>query len=531
MRTHHVLNCLRGGALLLATAIACSAALPSAASAGRYEVFDACKRAGNAFGIRPTTPTSFGFAFQDRCQPTLDGGIALSAGSDSLGGLEWEIAAPPDTTIRGVDYERVFSRFGDNEYLWELNEIRGGQRNRSIEGAMAVPVAQAGRVSHREDQLLATAITGILRCRIISTGCHDTRPDPVRVAASEFTLVLEDVPLPQFTAISGSLFSDEPVGGTRSVTYSAEDKGSGIASTLLIVDGVEKAEVRDQNGGKCVAPFLDMVPCSLAVSSSFQLDTTKLADGEHEVQLALIDASGNRRELQPPFLFFVDNRPIIDPPSNAKSPEISGPAEVGGTLRATKGEWEGAPAAFSYRWLRCPEAAERLSECGPIAGATAPEYTLGREDLRSRALVEVTATNESGSESAFSDATALVEESVDETPPTLRGTRLSRKAFRIAKGRTALAAAAKGARGTVLKFSSSEAGRLSIAIARSGKGSAKLLAVLRRQIRAGAGKVALSGRIGRRALRPGRYLLGVSVTDAAGNASKPAVLSFKVLAG
>lgn len=117
---------------------------------------------------------------------------------------------------------------------------------------------------------------------------------------------------------------------------------------------------------------------------------------------------------------------------------------------------------------------------------------------------------------------------VDRTAPALRRASLTRKRFIVGKARTALAAAAKATGGTVLRFASSEAGTLSIAIAKAKKG-AKPIATLRRSISAGAGRVPLSGRIGKKPLRPGRYRLTLSARDAAGNISAPVVLPFTVL--
>jgi hypothetical protein len=135
---------------------------------------------------------------------------------------------------------------------------------------------------------------------------------------------------------------------------------------------------------------------------------------------------------------------------------------------------------------------------------------------------------------------------------------LSHKRFRVAKGRTAITAAARRAaivRGTALRFTSSEAARLSIAIerARPGKrahthGKTVCRAVTRiakraactlyarvttldRTIRAGHGSVALSGRIAAKALAPGVYRLTLTARDAAGNASKPVRRAFTILKG
>jgi hypothetical protein len=116
----------------------------------------------------------------------------------------------------------------------------------------------------------------------------------------------------------------------------------------------------------------------------------------------------------------------------------------------------------------------------------------------------------------------------DRTAPALSGVSLSRKRFRVGKARTALAAREKATGGTVLRFSSSEAGTLSIAIAKAKKG-ARPIATLTRSISAAPGKVPLSGRIGKKPLRPGRYRLVLSARDAAGNASNPIALPFTIL--
>jgi hypothetical protein len=53
--------------------------------------------------------------------------------------------------------------------------------------------------------------------------------------------------------------------------------------------------------------------------------------------------------------------------------------------------------------------------------------------------------------------------------------------------------------------------------------------LVKRRIGAGAGRVALSGRIGRRALKAGRYRLLLRARDAAGNSSKPARQQLTIL--
>ena len=50
-----------------------------------------------------------------------------------------------------------------------------------------------------------------------------------------------------------------------------------------------------------------------------------------------------------------------------------------------------------------------------------------------------------------------------------------------------------------------------------------------RQSSLGANSFAFSGRIGRRSLTPGRYQMVLTATDPAGNTSRPATRSFKIV--
>jgi hypothetical protein len=83
---------------------------------------------------------------------------------------------------------------------------------------------------------------------------------------------------------------------------------------------------------------------------------------------------------------------------------------------------------------------------------------------------------------------------------------------------------------STLKFSSSEAGKLSLAIAPAAKKGGPR-GTMTRAIAAGKGRLVFRGRIGAKALPPGRYKLTVTARDAAGNGSKPISLSFTILPG
>ena len=99
------------------------------------------------------------------------------------------------------------------------------------------------------------------------------------------------------------------------------------------------------------------------------------------------------------------------PPRPIAEPVVTGSAEQGRRLSATRGSWTGsAPLSFAFRWVRCgadggnPDG----SNCTFVQGATRSRYDLGNADVGFRMRVRVTATNAEGSRVAASNPTAVV---------------------------------------------------------------------------------------------------------------------------
>lgn len=86
-------------------------------------------------------------------------------------------------------------------------------------------------------------------------------------------------------------------------------------------------------------------------------------------------------------------------------PTISGTAEVGFTLIATRGTWAGKPTSFHFAWQRCNSTG---AACLPIGGATAKIYTLTVTDIGHTIRVNVTARNSTGATTATSAPTAVI---------------------------------------------------------------------------------------------------------------------------
>jgi hypothetical protein len=93
-------------------------------------------------------------------------------------------------------------------------------------------------------------------------------------------------------------------------------------------------------------------------------------------------------------------------PTNTAPPTISGTPEVGQTLTAGPGTWNGTTTpTFAYRWQRCDA---QGNNCASIAGATAQTYTVQSADVGATLRFVVAATDSSGSNSATSSQTGAV---------------------------------------------------------------------------------------------------------------------------
>ena len=121
-------------------------------------------------------------------------------------------------------------------------------------------------------------------------------------------------------------------------------------------------------------------------------------------------------------------------------------------------------------------------------------------------------------------------ETADTMAPVVRGFNATRTVFTVARASTPLAARAPG--GTRLRYILSERARVTVAIKRAvrrgGHVRLRTVASLTRDGAQGANTIRFSGRIGRRALRPGRYRAVIRATDAAGNRSQPRTVRLRV---
>ena len=147
----------------------------------------------------------------------------------------------------------------------------------------------------------------------------------------------------------------------------------------LLVDGAVVA------GRAADCSFALPVPCPLSESGTLALDTTRLAEGEHEVKLVVADATLANRAQHGPFTITVDNLPA---PAATTAPRISG----GATLHGDDGTWTGANLTFDRRWQRLEDgtwqdvaAGHRSTRRAPTTRAIGCGSGSGRATRRARA--------------------------------------------------------------------------------------------------------------------------------------------------
>ena len=91
-------------------------------------------------------------------------------------------------------------------------------------------------------------------------------------------------------------------------------------------------------------------------------------------------------------------------PKNVTPPTITGTAEVGQKLVATRGTWTGNPTSFHFVWSRC----DTDGACLTIANATKKTYVPTAADVGHTLRVTVTARNSAGGTAAASAPSAVV---------------------------------------------------------------------------------------------------------------------------
>ena len=242
---------------------------------------------------------------------------------------------------------------------------------------------------------------------------------------------------------------------------------------------------------------------------------------------------------------------IVGPPVSTTPPVVSGDAVVAGVLSCSSGAWTGDALTYARQWLR---------DGVDIPGRTAASYAAVDADVGRALGCRVTATNAVGASVSQTGNQVIVlrlardDARVPPVPPVLSDVRLSRARFPVGRHVTPLATPRRlRAPGTVARYRLSESATVTFAIERTvagrlrrSRGTSRCITLARnervescrrywpigtltRQATGGPNTLDFSGRVGSRALRPGRYRLTLQATDRAGNTSRATVRRFTIV--
>jgi hypothetical protein len=376
----------------LAVCVAAGAALVFASSARADDLYTTSTcRTPDGRGASADGWTSHGAV--DRQNGCMNGGD-LFAGSAlhpfaQQEGAGWSFTAPADTRITAYALLRTVRMEAGSNWAWNYsllrNRIEGTSENYAetcwaISGCYALGngVSNASRVGH--SGLDIGALHVFVDCN--PAGCPaGSGANLLRIHRGEF--VLRDLADPVFSGTpSGDLLDPtRPVGGVRTVSFSATDRGGGVYQARLEVDGTAVTTVDvDQNNGRCRKPFTGAVPCKLSASGTLSYDTSALADGQHAVRLVVTDATGTNAAVYGPVQITTANQPVTCAPGSA--------SVLGLRFASTR----------RTKWTR--RGGRAFSVMGTLAGATpGTVITLLTREVRSgapRIAIATTVTGEGG---------------------------------------------------------------------------------------------------------------------------------------
>ena len=153
----------------------------------------------------------------------------------------------------------------------------------------------------------------------------------IRVHAFEATLIDSNDPV--VDSVAGDLTAGGTFRGTRSVSFTARDRGAGMYRTLTqVLSGggwtTVDAQIADSNGGRCQAvgltgdahDFRFSTPCKTQLNVRYDLNTAKVADGVADTRVVAEDAAGNLTQVWRGTVTFSNDRGL---PNGSPSSDVA----------------------------------------------------------------------------------------------------------------------------------------------------------------------------------------------------------------
>jgi hypothetical protein len=258
--------------------------------------------AGQALPAAGFTPTASpkSLALNNCGNPGGQLNVGLTGDSPWTGGLSAVQAfeAPADTRIAAVALDRATAGAptGSSFLTYQTNVD-----SVLIDGCLP-SAGCAGDVSGvvTRDGLNAAKLE-------LTAGCGGTIANtcttPVFLSVTRAAISLRDGIAPIPANLRGSLFAAKAKSGNTDVVFDVTDRGGGVYRTITTIDG-KLFEAKPVALGACTDlnpananpyEFAGAVPCPLSqVGLTTTIDTTKLSEGVHDIQIDVEDAAGNR---------------------------------------------------------------------------------------------------------------------------------------------------------------------------------------------------------------------------------------------
>jgi hypothetical protein len=357
----------------------------------------------------------------DTCGEGGSGSLHLELGGSAGGypnfaGINWVFQAPEWATIASYTIKVVDSY----TYVWKGAGEGQAAISASDETDPVYDYRNLSSGSWGETTIKRTPPDSVSALGINASCDGEAGPCPggaaiARMDVSSTTLLLDDSTVPTVSDLAGSLVQGGALRGSTEASFVASDKGPGVYSAWLLIDGIEQSRtLLDSNNGWCTnleqtsngtRSFSHPDPCAETVSANLTFDTTALTDGQHSIQMKVDDASGNTTTVYNATVT-TDNAPAI-----VNRPSVSGVASVGSTLTGANGTFSAPTGAGVVRgvtgqWLRCSDQA--ATQCSAIAQATGLSYQPQAADIGYYLVYSNTASDNDGSTTSDSQPTTLV---------------------------------------------------------------------------------------------------------------------------
>lgn len=196
---------------------------------------------------------------------------------------------------------------------------------------------------------------------------------------------LQNSATPTSTGFAGTLLSPG-ASGTAELTFTAQDhEGPGVYRVIVDLDGAQVyAGTPETNGGRCasigknasgVSEFLYAQPCKQDVAVDVPLETTRFANGSHNLKVTVQDAAGNTAVVYDGTISIANpNAPTGGPIGPGSPLALRGPANGVNASDEAKltARWESTTkATHTSRYGQADSVTGRLTTTAgqPISGA------------------------------------------------------------------------------------------------------------------------------------------------------------------